>query len=1104
MKIYDNLKEMSLIQCLITLQTWYCRLNKQWNRLVRDNGAKFDWLRVPAVIFAIATLFLAAYVPAEALAVGSAESHNIWVAYTVGDVSFTHSVLRAISMMMYGGGGVIQGAYRLAALLGIIWLIVRGIFSKDGLNLGSGLFVILFYMCFFVPQSTLHIEDMQTKKYYTMDKIPLGVSASLSVVSKIGKYLSESYETVFVDVASDNGLCTTGAMECNGYLGTLDLLVKARSSLQNSAAYLAINQSLCHSNTDYSNCDIETSLVNYVRDCTIHKVTNPNERFSLKNVKAFTNNADTSSEMRYHSERHLVNVYLGKGKTGTKTCKDAGTYIEQAFNDAKVKSTIFKLASPAHNMNPHDGGVVTDGGTGFDNGTTTGRENTAALQGMMDEALTGLGGSTADSYEYLRNVIMQPLIEEGMKAGYVDQNMMAARITLETAIAQRDLQLAAESSMFATMVRPLSTFLEGFVLALTPIMPFIILISVNGFAICMKYLMVLLWIQLWAPALSICNMYVQNVTRENLAIALVGTDITSLAGISRATPIIQHWLAVGGMMGASVPVLTLFILSGSIYTFNSLATSMKGSDHFDEKAIQPDAIKKAAYINDSVGSFNANSGAGVIKDGTQPLFKMYSWQDLNQKSEQSAHTESIETGRQFVHSFGEAWNSSKTGQMSMGTVENFGHALQVGKNFNYEKGRSVVNNWAQSHGTKMEDSDIDTIMAAAMLKGGTKIKQLADIGGELKGGRSFSAILGTDFNTKLDDIYNELQGTKETTLDSDAMAKTLSSLSQENLVKGLQQSETGNLINSYNKYQKANDTYQKAINRTKSSSSTRQVGSNNIATLLMRTKFNEINNWLKNNQDICGEIARNASAKGYDSNTTGIFSAAVEYALDNSDTNAKADELRKVMGLDNVHEGVENNLKDLGYKNPVDDIPDNSASVEGKLNTLSEEIAESNNELKDQYNATSQTTKKENGEGQGTVNNKGGTIKTDVTNHDHDMRYGGGVPVIGRGSGRVFADNVLAFEKARLIQALEGSSFKYGYDDITEIEILKNGNKIVYFPDGYSLELAKYDPHHKPQMDLIDYIPSMNLPGTTAYTPDGQDLKRGKIWFQGDSKKSYD
>ncbi len=959
MKIYDNLKEMSLIQCIITLQTWYYRLNNQWNRLVRDNGAKYDWVRVPAVIFVLATLFLLAYIPTEALAVGTAESHNIWVAYTVGDVSFAHSVLRAISMVMYGDGGVIQGAYRLAALLGIIWLIVRGLFSKDGLNFGSGLFVILFYMCFFVPQSTLHIEDMQTKKFYTMDKIPLGVSASLSVASKIGKYLSDAYESVFIDVSSDNGLCSAGSMECNGYMGTLDLISKARTNLQNSAAYLAINQSLCNSKTEYSSCDIETSLLNYFRDCTIHKVTNPNERFSLKNVKSFSNNADTAYDMKFDSKRHTVNIYLGSGKTGMMTCKDAGTAIEDAFRNAKVKTTIFKLASPLHNMNPHDGGSVADGGTGFDNGTTTGANNTAVLQGMMGEALAGLGGSSADPYEYLKNVIIEPIIADGMRAGFIDQNMVAARISLDTALAQRDLQLAAESSMFATMIRPLSTFLEGFVLALTPIMPFIILISLNGFAICMKYLMVLLWIQLWAPALAICNMYVQSVAKENLEIALSGTDITSLAGISRATPIIQHWLAVGGMMGASVPVLTLFILSGSIYTFNTLATSIKGGDHFDEKAIQPDAMKRAAFINTSVGSYDI-SGGGSIENGTQSRYKMYSQQDLYQVGTQSAHAEAIEKGNQLIKTWGQAWSHTKNGQVSQSFIERSDKAWQASDAVGRNKAIGWLVNLARDNKVSLTDEQAGKILAGWQaqvgISGETGFKALgngvtveAGIKAAVAGDKSW-----TDSQTAILTHAITKSATDQETIAKiknmqDSFNQSLASADQDVFTEGLLKNDMASVQDAHSQAQKAQDTYNKTRSSSSSSSSSKIMSSKDIAAQIIESKqFKDVDNWLVKNEDIYGDIARYAHNKGYSSNTTGIFAAAVEYAMDHKDDDARAQELAKVMRLGQIMTGYEQGAveNDLGV-----DLSDHSA---GNRQGVENEVENGNKDIQGKIEVNNQ------------------------------------------------------------------------------------------------------------------------------------------------------
>ncbi len=942
MKIYDNLKEMSLIQCIITLQTWYYRLNNQWNRLVRDNGAKYDWVRVPAVIFVLATLFLLAYIPTEALAVGTAESHNIWVAYTVGDVSFAHSVLRAISMVMYGDGGVIQGAYRLAALLGIIWLIVRGLFSKDGLNFGSGLFVILFYMCFFVPQSTLHIEDMQTKKFYTMDKIPLGVSASLSVASKIGKYLSDAYESVFIDVSSDNGLCSAGSMECNGYMGTLDLISKARTNLQNSAAYLAINQSLCNSKTEYSSCDIETSLLNYFRDCTIHKVTNPNERFSLKNVKSFSNNADTAYDMKFDSKRHTVNIYLGSGKTGMMTCKDAGTAIEDAFRNAKVKTTIFKLASPLHNMNPHDGGSVADGGTGFDNGTTTGANNTAVLQGMMGEALAGLGGSSADPYEYLKNVIIEPIIADGMRAGFIDQNMVAARISLDTALAQRDLQLAAESSMFATMIRPLSTFLEGFVLALTPIMPFIILISLNGFAICMKYLMVLLWIQLWAPALAICNMYVQSVAKENLEIALSGTDITSLAGISRATPIIQHWLAVGGMMGASVPVLTLFVLSGSIYTFNSLATSMKGSDHFDEKAIQPDAMKRAAFINTSVGSYNISSGAGSTEDGTSSAYARITSSEMASISESAAHAEKVAKSNQYLNAVIHGMSNSTSAQHNRAIVRNLAQQWASKDAASYNEVTNNLKNAFSKKGVILSQAAAGELAVLGALaakaygkyeagfkaEAGTPlfVQFLAGadargyttgaVGGEasitLQGSarKNWTDTQQSAFAAEVMDTVNKnLSGSQSKSLE-DAISDGLTSMDQNALTKGFQSNDAHNVSDSFSQMKTAEDAYNRVSTNTSSYDKTKSYGTNELAGQILNyepEKRDQLLAWMDKNKDFTRGIINSSYGKGKASNTTGIFASLIEYAKFN-ENDKEAHELLNIMQLDDyLGKGEANN-----------------------------------------------------------------------------------------------------------------------------------------------------------------------------------------------------
>ena len=928
MKIFDEVKgfvnRSKVIQTFLTLYKWGKRINSHWDNLVRNTGSKYDILRVPLAIFMVTTVFLLGYLPANAWAVGTADEHNIWVAYTVGDVSFMHSVLRAVSMIMYGDGGVIQGAYRLACLLGIIWLIVKGIFSKQVIDIGSGFFVIFFYMCFFVPQSTLHIEDLQTKKYYTMEKIPLGVSVTLSLTSRIGKYFTDAYETVFVESSADSALCSAGSMNCNGYMGTLDMIAKARSSLQNHAAYLAINKAMCNGSEDISSCDIERSILNYTKDCTVQKIMSPTERFTLKNVTGFKVNGDTQKEMKFNSKRHYTKVYAGPGKDGVMNCLEAGNFIARAFENNRVKTTIYNMAFPHHNLTTA-GGAVNDGGSGTDNGTREGTYDVAAMQTDMDAALGGLGGQTADSYEYLKNVLIRPLMEKGLRDGFIDQNQLSAQIALDTAISQRNLQLAAESSMFATMIRPLTTFLEGFVLALTPLMPFILLLGINAFGVVMKYLLVLFWIQLWAPALAICNMYVQNVVKENLALALGGTDITSFTGIETATPVIQHWLAVGGMMGASVPVLTLFILSGSIYTFNTLATSIKGGDHFDEKAIQPDAIKRAALINTSVGSYDINSGAGSIENGTQARYKMYSQQDGYQISTQSAHAEAIEKGNQLIKTWGQAWSKSKNGQVSKSFIDQSNKAWQANDAVGRDEAIGWLKDVTQDTNMSLTDAQAGKILASvqahAAVNGKTGFEAFgngvtveAGIKAAMAGEKEWSDTESHTFAAKIAEAAKKQENITKIKNIQDSFNQSLASANQDVFTDGLLKNDMASVQDAHSQAQKAQDTYNETRSRSSSSSSSKTMSSNNIASQIIDSgRSYAVDNWLMKNKDIYGDIARYAHDKGYGSNTTGIYSAAVEYAMDHKDDDARAQELAKVMGLGQIMTGyekgaVENNL----------------------------------------------------------------------------------------------------------------------------------------------------------------------------------------------------
>lgn len=79
--------------------------------------------------------------------------------------------------------------------------------------------------------------------------------------------------------------------------------------------------------------------------------------------------------------------------------------------------------------------------------------------------------------------------------------------TTEQAAQQRNAQWAAEQTLFTRIVRPMMTFFEGLIFAITPLMAFTIALGPAGIAMTGKYLLFALWIQLWMPILAIINLY---------------------------------------------------------------------------------------------------------------------------------------------------------------------------------------------------------------------------------------------------------------------------------------------------------------------------------------------------------------------------------------------------------------------------------------------------------------------------------------------------------------------------------------------------------------------------------------------------------------------
>ena len=104
-----------------------------------------------------------------------------------------------------------------------------------------------------------------------------------------------------------------------------------------------------------------------------------------------------------------------------------------------------------------------------------------------------------------------------------------AAIMTQQAILQRNTQWAGEQHLFLSSMRAMMAYIEGFVFAVTPLMGLLVCVGLFGVRLAFKYLMLLLWIQLWMPVLAINNLYITLVSQG--AMAALSAPITSFTGI---------------------------------------------------------------------------------------------------------------------------------------------------------------------------------------------------------------------------------------------------------------------------------------------------------------------------------------------------------------------------------------------------------------------------------------------------------------------------------------------------------------------------------------------------------------------------------------------
>ena len=570
-----------------------------------------------------------------------------------------------------------------------------------GIRFQNILVAWLLYALMFGPTARVAIEDAYSGAVRVVDNVPLGPAAVGSLLSNVGYGVARLFEQAF----------STPAMTDTGFADPLQTLMSVRKGTLSRIA-------LGSANSPTPGADIERSFINYVADCTLYEVD-----IGKRSIDDILRDPSWDTALRSDLNVPTTELLLG-GAPLLLPCDAAWTalseYTAVEFTPALVSNlqAQMRLAAP---------GDVTN---------------------KVQFALDAIAGAGVDAQNYMVMAAMVGFLEKGIVQTHEDIGQWALAATTEQAAQQRNAQWAAEQTLFTRIVRPMMTFFEGLIFAITPLMAFTIALGPAGIAMTGKYLLFALWIQLWMPIMAIINLYLHMAIAGDLDALQHTANLTlpSILSLYKLDFLLQDYLATGGLLAASTPAISLMLIYGSAITATHLAGRLQGGDYIDEKITSPDVMRPAPALAMSPILEHAPLRGTTTTGADNVLWRADVGQSV-QRDVSSKQRVAEEASRQFTSGLASAatTSASRAGETFDGRAMGWSY-----ESSGSQTDRAVLQE-AESLTHRYADSGLSSRQFAAALSAGIGASNKSDRGamteaikGALRGGGTLTGTYATN------------------------------------------------------------------------------------------------------------------------------------------------------------------------------------------------------------------------------------------------------------------------------------------------------------------------------------------------------------------------
>lgn len=538
---------------------------------------------------------------------------SVFEIVSIGDAEMLTAALNGLAAIT--GSDSFTNMMRVAFLIGILAFAVRVVMTGK-FEAVTLLASFLVFMVMFAPKATVVVVDGYNGTVRNVANVPIGLAAPFSIVSKTGRYFTSTFEQAFTVIGPASQF--SGA----GYLDALSVLLRMRDA----------NVGIANSD-DTNNGNFASSLQNYLTQCAFFDIELASPPDSIIVPEKLKKAGDIWPELRTNFLNIQTTVFPpSAGIEGiVLSCKDAYNQISADY-----------FANPGWKAGPFDDylKVVIQQSAGID----------STASDRISGALGAINASSTDAATYAINSVLYNQLRKAEANYAASRGDTNATIIATQAEAQRNVQWTAERTMFEKVARPVTAFIEVFLVAATPLMAFAIAaFGMAGVSTLGKFMLLHFWVTLWTPTLAIANMYTYTVVNRYMDYMHNQTNKIadfSMLGMDHVTMELQNQFAAGSMLAAATPMLTLMLIYGSSQVASMMAQKMSSADQVDAKIASPSVVSPGALVQNS-SAFSGNPVGGVGHSVTGATAMSSTLSNIAIKSESSNQAVAQEAIRTF-------------------------------------------------------------------------------------------------------------------------------------------------------------------------------------------------------------------------------------------------------------------------------------------------------------------------------------------------------------------------------------------------------------------------------------------------------------------------